>query len=73
MYPPILMLYPPLAKSIITYRLNRLDAAAKKALSYKRGWKGYMFPWESAFSGVEVKYFMKQIDLIDNTNFSRNR
>ena len=36
---------------MIEYRYERLDAARKNAFSH--GYKGAMFPWESAGSGVE--------------------
>ena len=51
MYPALLVLHPELAKSMIEYRYQRLDAAKRNAFS--KGYKGAMFPWESADSGVE--------------------
>lgn len=51
MYPPLLILHPELAKELIEYRFKRLDAAKRNAMSY--GYKGAMFPWESATSGEE--------------------
>jgi protein-glucosylgalactosylhydroxylysine glucosidase len=51
MFPAMLVLHPELAKSMIEYRFQRLDAAKKNAFS--KGYKGAMFPWESADSGVE--------------------
>ncbi len=51
MYPPLLILQPQLARSMIEYRFNRLDAARKNAAGY--GYLGAMFPWESAATGVE--------------------
>lgn len=51
MYPAVLVLHPELAKSMIEYRYQRLDAARRNAFS--KGYKGAMFPWESAASGVE--------------------
>jgi trehalose/maltose hydrolase-like predicted phosphorylase len=51
MYPAILVLQPGLAKSLMEYRFQRLDAAKKNAFS--KGFKGAMFPWESAETGVE--------------------
>ena len=51
MYPSLLVLHPELAKSMMEYRYQRLDAAKKNAFS--KGYKGAMFPWESADSGVE--------------------
>ena len=51
MFPALLVLHPEMAKSMIEYRYERLDAARKNAFSH--GYKGAMFPWESAASGVE--------------------
>jgi len=51
MYPPILMLQPEIAKSILEYRFNRLAAAKQNAFSH--GYKGAMFPWESSAEGTE--------------------
>jgi trehalose/maltose hydrolase-like predicted phosphorylase len=51
MYPALLVMHPEIAKSLIEYRYKRLDAARRNAFS--KGFKGAMFPWESAESGVE--------------------
>ena len=51
MYPAILVLHPEMAKSLVEYRFNRLQAAKRNAFNH--GYKGAMFPWESAGSGVE--------------------
>ncbi len=51
MFPSILVLQPEMAKSMMEYRFQRLDAAKKNAFS--KGYKGAMFPWESAETGVE--------------------
>jgi protein-glucosylgalactosylhydroxylysine glucosidase len=51
MYPPLLMLKPEMAKSILEYRYNRLGAAKRNAFSH--GYKGAMFPWESSDEGTE--------------------
>jgi len=51
MYPPLLVLHPEIAKSMIEYRYQRLDAAKRQAALY--GYDGAMFPWESAASGEE--------------------
>jgi trehalose/maltose hydrolase-like predicted phosphorylase len=51
MYPAMLVLHPEIAKSMVEYRFERLDAARKNAFSH--GYRGAMFPWESADSGVE--------------------
>ena len=51
MYPAVLMMKPALAKSMMEYRFQRLDAAKRNAFS--KGFKGAMYPWESAETGVE--------------------
>jgi trehalose/maltose hydrolase-like predicted phosphorylase len=51
MYPAILLLQPEMGKTLIEYRFQRLDAARKNA--FGKGYKGAMFPWESAGTGVE--------------------
>jgi protein-glucosylgalactosylhydroxylysine glucosidase len=51
MFPPLLMLQPSLAKSLLEYRFQRLEAARQNAFSH--GFKGAMFPWESAEEGSE--------------------
>jgi len=51
MFPSILVMHPELAKSMVEYRYQRLEAAKRNAFS--KGFKGAMFPWESAASGVE--------------------
>ena len=51
MFPSLLVLHPEIAKSMIEYRYQRLEAAKRNA--FNRGYKGAMFPWESAETGVE--------------------
>jgi trehalose/maltose hydrolase-like predicted phosphorylase len=51
MFPALLVLHPEIAKSLIDYRFARLEVAKHNAFSH--GYKGAMFPWESADSGVE--------------------
>ncbi len=51
MYPPLLVMQPAIAKSLLEYRYQRLEAAKKNALSH--GFKGAMFPWESSAKGTE--------------------
>lgn len=51
MYPAILVLHPEMAKSLVEYRFQRLGAAKQNAFNH--GYKGAMFPWESAETGVE--------------------
>jgi len=51
MFPAVLVLHPELAKSMVEYRFQRLEAAKRNAFS--KGYKGAMYPWESAETGVE--------------------
>jgi trehalose/maltose hydrolase-like predicted phosphorylase len=51
MYPPLLVLQPDIAKSLLEYRFQRLEAAKQNAFSH--GYKGAMFPWESSDEGTE--------------------
>lgn len=51
MFPALLVLQPEMAKSLVEYRFQRLEAAKRNAFS--KGYKGAMFPWESAETGVE--------------------
>ena len=43
---------PKVAKNMLLYRYNRLDAA--RCIAESRGFKGAMFPWESADTGGET-------------------
>jgi protein-glucosylgalactosylhydroxylysine glucosidase len=51
MFPAILQLHPELARGMIEYRYERLEAAKRNA--FGKGYKGAMYPWESAASGAE--------------------
>jgi protein-glucosylgalactosylhydroxylysine glucosidase len=51
MYPPLLMMQPEIAKSLLEYRFERLEAAKQNAFAH--GYQGAMFPWESADDGSE--------------------
>jgi len=51
MYPGLLVLHPELGKSMVEYRYERLEAAKRNA--FGKGFKGAMYPWESAATGVE--------------------
>lgn len=51
MYPALLVMHPEIAKSMVEYRFQRLETAKRNAFS--KGYKGAMFPWESAETGVE--------------------
>ncbi len=51
MFKPLLFFHPKIAKGLVDYRFNRLKAAESNAMMH--GYKGAMFPWESAVSGEE--------------------
>ena len=51
MYPALLVMQPDIAKSLLDYRFERLEAAKQNA--FLHGFKGAMFPWESADDGTE--------------------
>jgi trehalose/maltose hydrolase-like predicted phosphorylase len=51
MYPALLTLQPGIAKSLLEYRFQRLEAARQNAFSH--GYRGAMFPWESSDEGSE--------------------
>jgi protein-glucosylgalactosylhydroxylysine glucosidase len=51
MFPALLLTQPKIAASLMEYRFQRLAAARQNASSH--GYKGAMFPWESAASGNE--------------------
>ncbi len=52
MFPPLLALQPGIARSMLEYRYQRLAAARQNAFSH--GYRGAMFPWESASEGQET-------------------
>lgn len=52
MYPPLLMMQPEIAKSLLEYRWEMLNEAKRNAFSH--GYEGAMFPWESADTGQEA-------------------
>jgi trehalose/maltose hydrolase-like predicted phosphorylase len=51
MYPPLLVLQPDIARSLLEYRFERLEAARQNAFAH--GYEGAMFPWESSADGSE--------------------
>lgn len=51
MFPAVLVMHPEIAKSMVEYRYQRLEAAKRNAFS--KGYKGATYPWESAETGVE--------------------
>ncbi|HRI60891.1 MAG TPA: glycoside hydrolase family 65 protein [Saprospiraceae bacterium] len=51
MYPPLLLLHPEIAKSLLEFRYQMLDEAKQNAFSH--GYQGAMYPWESTTTGQE--------------------
>ncbi|UOQ76390.1 glycoside hydrolase family 65 protein [Hymenobacter sp. 5516J-16] len=51
MFPVLAVLQPDIARSLVEYRFNRLELARRNAFAH--GYKGAMYPWESADTGVE--------------------
>ena len=51
MMPPLMLLQPEMARSMLEYRYNRLDEARRNAAAY--GFAGAMYPGESASTGAE--------------------
>ena len=51
MFPALLVLHPEMAKSMMEYRFQRLKEAEHNAFAH--GYKGAMYPWESAATGNE--------------------
>ena len=51
MFPALLVLHPEMAKSMLEYRFERLKEAEHNAFAH--GYKGAMYPWESAATGNE--------------------
>ena len=51
MYPPLLVLHPEIARSLLEFRYQLLDEAKQNA--FEHGYKGAMYPWESTTTGQE--------------------
>ena len=51
MYPPLLVLHPEIARSLLEFRYRLLDEAKQNA--FEHGYKGAMYPWESTTTGQE--------------------
>lgn len=51
MYPPLLVLHPEIARSLLEFRFQLLDEAKQNA--FEHGYKGAMYPWESTTTGQE--------------------
>jgi trehalose/maltose hydrolase-like predicted phosphorylase len=55
MFPPLLVMHPDLAKSMVMFRYRTLDAARKRAKNM--GFRGAMYPWEADELGNETTPF----------------
>lgn len=65
MFPPLLLMHPEIAKTIVMFRYDVLDSAIKNA--EKNAYKGAMYPWESDELGNEsTPYFAYQNALKEN-------
>ena len=51
MFPPLLVLHPEIARSLLEFRYDLLDEAKQNAFSH--GYQGAMYPWESTTTGQE--------------------
>ncbi|MEO6758675.1 MAG: glycoside hydrolase family 65 protein [Saprospiraceae bacterium] len=51
MFPPLLVLHPEIAKSLLEFRYQLLEQAKQNAFSH--GYQGAMYPWESTTTGQE--------------------
>lgn len=61
MFPPMLVLKPTFAESMLKFRFNTKDRCRKRASQY--GYKGIMFPWESDMYGNECCTIDYKIDM----------
>jgi trehalose/maltose hydrolase-like predicted phosphorylase len=52
MFPPLLLLHPDIARTIVSFRSRTLEAA--RANAKKNGYAGAMYPWEAGPDGVET-------------------
>ncbi len=52
MFPPLLLLHPEMARSMIMFRYRTLDAAQQNAK--RNGYRGAMYPWEAGPDGQET-------------------
>jgi trehalose/maltose hydrolase-like predicted phosphorylase len=65
MLPPLLLMHPEIARSMIDFRYNNLESAKKNAV--KNNYKGAMYPWESDERGEETTpYFAYQNAIKEN-------
>ncbi|MBC7720505.1 MAG: glycoside hydrolase family 65 protein, partial [Pedobacter sp.] len=61
MYPPLLVLQPAFANSMMDFRFNTLQQAKKRAAQF--GYKGAMYPWESDLEGNECTPISYKLDM----------
>lgn len=64
MLPPLQLLHPALARSALQYRANHVQGASVKARSH--GYRGLMFPWESALMGIETCPLRAETGLLEH-------
>ncbi|MBC7887858.1 MAG: glycoside hydrolase family 65 protein [Ferruginibacter sp.] len=64
MYPPLLVLHPSLALSMIDFRSNTLPQAKKRAAQF--GYDGAMYPWESDLQGNECTSINYKLDMTEH-------
>lgn len=65
MFPPLLLMHPEIAKSLVKFRYNTLESAKENAKI--NNYKGAMYPWESDEIGKETTpYFAIQNALKEN-------
>ncbi|XP_048752483.2 protein-glucosylgalactosylhydroxylysine glucosidase-like isoform X2 [Ostrea edulis] len=71
MYPPILLLHSKIGKAIVKTRTRTMEAA--KETARMRGYKGAMYPWETALSGFDVTeipiYFLNEQHITGDISF----
>jgi len=61
MFPPLLLMQPSFAKSMLDFRINTIPQCKKRAASF--GYKGIMFPWESDMTGNECCPVFYKLDM----------
>ncbi|TCC88728.1 glycoside hydrolase family 65 protein [Pedobacter frigiditerrae] len=61
MYPPMLVMQPSLAASMVDFRYNTLGQAKKRAAQF--GYQGAMYPWESDLQGNECTPIAYKLDM----------
>ncbi len=61
MYPPLLVMQPGFASSMINFRYNTLSQAKRRAAQF--GYRGAMYPWESDLQGNECTPVSYKLDM----------